>query len=257
MAALSLRKLVALLLLAALGLSCLALGRWQLRRAAEREAIAQAIETGRKAPPLTLTANTPQDELREWRPASAEGVWLDGYSVLLDNRNRNGRPGLWLATPLRLSQAPDTAVLVLRGWLPRPIGQQSAQLPPASAGVQNLTGQLRAHVPQLYELWQRDGRDNSALPEVWRAGEPPLAQNLDLARYARATGLKLLPAVLEQTGGAPTEDTLMRDWPAPPLNADQNRGYALQWFSFAAIAIAAALFMLWRALRAKPAPLGG
>lgn len=250
-ASLSLRNLLALVLLTATAALCISLGRWQLHRAAERVAISQAIEAGRQAPPLVLTADITAAQLQEWRPAEAGGVWLHAYSVLLDNRNLDGRPGLWLATPLRLADAPDTAVLVLRGWLPRPIGPSAPALPPAAPSVQRLTGQLRARVPQLYELWQRDGRDSSALPAVWQAGQPPLVQNLDLARYERATGLKLLPAVLEQTGGAPPEDNLRRDWAAPSLDADKNRGYALQWFGFAAIAGGAALWLLWRILRPR------
>lgn len=245
----SLRNLLAIALLAVTAVVCVSLGRWQLSRAAEREAIAQAIEAGRRAPPLVLAAGTPDAELREWRPASATGTWLDDYSVLLDNRNLDGRPGLWLATPLRLADAPDTAVLVLRGWLPRSIGQARPSLPPTPGETQRVTGELRTRVPQLYELWQRDGRDSSALPASWRTGEPPVVQNLDLARYEHATGLKLLPAVLEQTDAAPPGDTLRRDWPTPSLDADKNRGYALQWFSFATIAGVACLLLLWRMLR--------
>lgn len=250
-ATLNLRKLLALVLLTATAVLCISLGRWQLHRAAEREGIAQAIEAGRAAAPLTLQHDTPAAQLQEWRPASAHGVWLENFSVLLDNRNLDGRPGLWLATPLRLSDTPDTALLVLRGWLPRPIGAPPAALPPPAQGEQQLSGQLRAHVPQLFELWQRNGQDSSALPSSWQAGQPPLVQNLDLKRYAQATGLKLLPVVLEQTGGAPPDDSLRRDWAVPSLDADKNRGYALQWFGFAAIAGGAALLLLWRALRPR------
>ena len=244
------RNLLAVVLLAGLAAVCVSLGRWQMDRAAERVAIAQAIEAESKSHPLALKADTLAGELREWRPASATGVWLDAYTVLLDNRNLDGRPGWWLATPLQLADAPDnTAVLVLRGWLPRPLGHALPELPPTPDTTQHVGGQLRARVPQLYELWQFSGRDTSALPNVWRPGEPPLVQNLDLARYEHATGLKLLSAVLEQTDAEPPGDTLRRDWPTPSLDADKNRGYALQWFSFAAIAGGAALLILWRALR--------
>lgn len=250
---LNLRNLLALLLLLALVVLCVSLGRWQMDRAAAREGIAHAIAAERDGPPVRLTAAISTDELREWRPAIAEGHWLDEYSVLLDNRNQDGRPGMWLATPLRLDDGSDQAVLVLRGWLVRPMGQEKPGLPEASTARQEVSGQLRAHVPQLYEIWQRSGQDSSALPLEWGAAQPPLVQNLDLARLERATGLKLLPIVLEQTGGAPPGDTLKREWPTPSLDADKNRGYALQWFGFAVIAGVAALLLLWRCLRPRRA----
>jgi len=267
------RSVLAIVLLAATALACVSLGRWQLRRAAQREAIAQAIDAGRQAPPLALNTLTRQQasaqDWQEWQPAHASGTWLDGYSVLLDNRNLQGRPGLWLATPLQLEGAPDTALLVLRGWLPRPVnvsthnvsanlGHASAlRLPENPHTVQQIQGQLRLRVPRLYELWQRGGFDASALPGVWPAGSatapPPVVQNLELDRYAQATGLTLLPVVLEQTqrDGLP-DDGLIRHWATPSLDADKNRGYALQWFGFAAIAGIAALGVVWRSRRRGP-----
>jgi len=77
-------------------------------------------------------------------------------------------------------------------------------------------------------------------------GAVPQVQNLELADYAQVTGLSLLPAVLMQTRG---EDTLVRDWPQPSVDYNQNQGYALQWFSFAAIAAVAWLVLAWRHVR--------
>ena len=70
---LKLRTLLALVLLVVLAVVCVFLGRWQLSRAAERVAIAQAITEQSQASPLHLAASTPAQEMREWRPASATG----------------------------------------------------------------------------------------------------------------------------------------------------------------------------------------
>lgn len=244
--------MLAIVLLILTALVCVSLGRWQLRRADERIAMATSIQDGRQSPPIRLTANTPPDLLQAWRPAVAEGRWLDQFAVWLDNRNLEGRPGLWLAMPLQLADSPDTAVLVLRGWAPRAMGAAMPTLPPTADSLQQVHGELRTHVPQLFELWQRDGRDHSALPQHWQSGSPPLVQNLELSRLAQATGLKLLPIVLEQADSAPpSHDQLVRDWPTPSVDADKNHGYALQWFGFAAIAVGACLWMLWRAWRPR------
>ena len=76
-------------------------------------------------------------------------------------------------------------------------------------------------------------------------------QNLPLDALATATGLDLLPVVMLQSP-APDAD-LVQDWPGPSTNAGQNYNYALQWFSFAAIALIAACITAWRTLR-RPSP---
>ena len=256
------RTFFALILLGAMAAAFIALGNWQLQRAAQREAIVRNIEAGRNSTPLHLTAQTAHTELVEWRTANASGTWLNELTVLLENRNFKGRPGYWVATPLLIEPSSNTALLVLRGWLPRALGPSQA-LPaiPAPAAEQTISGQLVNHVPRLFELWTFGGGNANALPaQLPRASEPvPSVQNLDLNDYARATGLKLLPTVLEQTsteaksaGAAAEDDNIFgRDWPLPPIDSNQNKGYALQWFAFAAIAGGAWLVVAWRALRRR------
>ncbi|NYT68352.1 SURF1 family protein [Pusillimonas noertemannii] len=258
---LSARTLAALALLAVVAAVCVSLGNWQLDRAAERDAISQAIERGQQSTPLALLPGTPAEQLQDWRAAQARGIWLHRFTVLLDNRNFNGRPGFWVATPLLLDQETNTALLVLRGWLARPLGPGQAlpDLAPPE-GVQEVSGQIRQRVPRLFELWSFSGRDPNALPGSFPAadGKPPRVQNLDLDDYAAATGLKLIPVVLEQTSDAAVEQhtDLVREWPLPPTDSDTNRGYALQWFSFAAIAVIAWILIAWRALRKRAARPG-
>jgi len=241
----------ALLLLACAVAGLAALGRWQLHRADERRAILAAIEAGRARAPLALTGATPDSELAAWRPARASGRWQPELSVLLENRNQGGRPGYWLATPLLLDAARHQAVLVLRGWLPRiPDGRPPA-LPAPAAGIQDVVGELLPRVPRLFELWSF-GQPRAALPATLPADGPvPSVQNLDLAGYAQATGLRLLPAVLMQTRG---DDALVRDWPQPSVDYNQNLGYAMQWFSFAGIAAIAWLVVAARAWRRARRP---
>lgn len=251
--------LIGLLLLATLFAS---LGNWQLNRAAEREAIAQEIAHGREQPAITLQAGTATHTLTPWRPATATGTWRHDLTVLLENRRLDGRLGYWVATPLLLQGTnQDTAVLVLRGWLPRPThpGQPEPAIP-APDGTFTVRGDLLAHVPRLFELWSFAGGSEAALPErlPTNAETVPKVQNLALDAYARATGLKLVPVVLAQTAPAQPPgtlpDPLQRQWPEPSLDADKNRGYALQWFSFCAIAVIAALVLVWRHYlrRARP-----
>src|SRR5690606_21242518 len=132
---------------------------------------------------------------------------------------------------------------VLRGWVARPIGPGQSLPPlPQPTDPQTIEGRLMSHVPRLFELWSFGGKGASDLPDdFFQPGQPmPQVQNLDLETFARVTGLQLRPAVLEQTSEPaserPGQAVLSRDWPLPPIDADTNRRYALQWFSFAALA---------------------
>lgn len=250
--------LAALLLLAIVVLVGLRLGNWQLSRAAERLNIAASIASGRASTPLQLNAHTPKTQLSPWRSASANGTWLHQYTLLVDNRNHDGKPGYWVATPLLLTQdsgtaaskQPAVALLVLRGWIPRPAHPGQARQPvPAPTGMQTVQGELLERVPRLLQLWSWSNNATGQLPAIWPkdAATPIVVQNLDLHELSQVSGLQLLPTVLaanpDQASG------LLQDWPEPSLDADKNRGYALQWFGFAAIAGIAWIVVLWRALK--------
>jgi len=241
---------LALVLLAATVVVTVALGRWQLGRADEKAATLAALEAGRTLPPLALGPGRAGEDLIPWRSAQASGHWLADRTVLLDNRMADGRPGFWVVTPLAFDGEGRQAVAVLRGWLPRPVPDAPVTVRTPTGPV-TVRGELVPRVPRLFELPALSGRKRdelaSSLPG-W-PGAPPRVQNLELDAYAKATGVALLPAVLEQTGDAP--DGLVRDWAGPPTNIDTHRGYALQWFSFAAIAAIAFGVILVRVLRPK------
>ena len=258
------RVVVALVLLAITVLVCVSLGRWQVARGKEKAALLAQVEAGKRQAPLQVVASTPPADLTAWRPASAQGQWLPDLTVLLDNRTAGGRPGFWVVTPLRLdnsSEAPTTAggytgagpvVLVLRGWLPRQFPDQPLSAVPAPAGQVKVSGTVLSHIPRLLELSSLGAGKAAVLPDRLPAdrqpadGPLPRVQNLDVAAFARASGLTVLPAVLQSSQ---PDGNLAQDWPAPPANTDMHRGYALQWFSFAAIAAIAFGVLLVRHLR--------
>eukprot|EP01037_Dinobryon_pediforme_P002193 gene2193-2231_t len=236
----------ALLLLAVICVVFVSLGRWQLRRAEERKAIAAQIDSGRKGSPLFLSATLAPSSLKAWLPAIAEGRWMPELSLLIDNRNQEGRPGLWLATPLMLKDG--SAVLVLRGWLPRMIDGGNEE--------QIVTGELAEHVPRLFEIWRLSGpAGQGTLPKGWpqqQAGshQPsleslPRVQNIELIDLKTATGLNFISTVLLQTDTK--ADGLSRSWPQPSIDSDKNQGYALQWFGFATIALIAWVVIAFKA----------
>ncbi|MEI8400509.1 MAG: SURF1 family protein [Alcaligenaceae bacterium] len=253
------RTLLAGLLLVAVGASCVALGFWQLDRARERRGIALNIEQGRAASALDLNALALESlPVKNWTPATAQGHWRDDLSVLLENRNLEGRPGLWLATPFAL--ADDRAVLVLRGWFARPLGAEAAPRVPTSIERQSIQGELIERVPRLFELWSSNKASRlsfAATPNSSLSATVPAIdtvqlarlQNLSLTELSAQSGLRLLPVVLMQTSAS--NDGLIRVWPEPSVDADKNVGYATQWFGFAAICFIALLVFAWRVTRRR------
>ena len=255
----STRWLLAVLLLIVLTVTFVGMGRWQLHRADERRQIAQQIEAGRTSAALQITGSMTTASVSAWQAASVSGQWMPQYAVLLDNRADEGKPGLWLAMPLRLSDG--AALLVLRGWLPRPLGDETVVLsfdtPQSDVSVQ---GEIGLHVPRMYEL-QADGpvsfgplaQSDSAQALALDLRTWPRRQNLSIEDMSDATGLQLLPFVLMQTNAHDSVRiegrSLLGNWPEPSLDADKNIGYAIQWFSFAAIAFGALMVLLWRARR--------
>lgn len=251
------RKLTAAILLAILAGLFVSLGNWQLNRADERRQIARDIEQGRQSPPVRLTSNTDTTALKPWQSAEVSGTWAPEFSVLLDNRNLDGKPGYWLATPLVLDT--DKALLVLRGWVARPIGQFNPF--PAITQSTNpvaLEGEIAERVPQLYELSDDQvlrfkgtslvSQQTTATTTTLDLSALQQLQNVYLDQLSKATGMSFLPVVLMQTNTTDGTD-MVRQWPTPSIDADTNIGYAMQWFSFAAIAFGAMGVLLWQIWR--------
>jgi surfeit locus 1 family protein len=111
-------------------------------------------------------------------------------------------------------------VLVNRGWIAA--GDRS-RLPdvPSPEGVQTIEGVAVVPGTRFLEL----------APE---AESGSLRQNLVLPREEKRLALSLQPFVIEQTSDA--RDGLVRAWERPDSGVDRHRSYALQWYSFAALA---------------------
>jgi len=219
--------LAAALLLAALGI---ALGNWQAGRAHQKETLAQVMaERAREAPLSIDFARGALDlDALEFRSVSVRGDFVRDWTIYLENRPYQGQPGFYVLTPLRVVGTSEH-VLVLRGWGPRD-GADRTRRPDFStpAGEVTVTGLVRRDPGRVLQL----GRASDPEPGV-------VLQNLDQAELARASGLALLPFVLQQTDAAAGAhaDGLVRDWPAPSLGVDKHRGYAFQWYALAAAAL--------------------
>ena len=219
------------------------MGRWQLSRAAQKEALAQMRQERTEMPVIDASAlqGLDQESLAQWlhRRVVLRGRWLGDQTVWLENRQMQGRTGFHVLTPLQLHDSADV-VLVQRGWAPRNFIDRTA-LPPVSTpdGEVTLEGRLLPWPSRVYDFKQVE--------------QGPIRQNLIFDDYRRQTGLSLLPISVQQTGA--DDQGLQRAWPEPGTGVEKHHGYAFQWFGLSGlIAFLYVWFQIVQPRRKKQAP---
>ena len=208
------------------------LGLWQLGRAAEKTAFQDAkMQQAEKAAldGRTLGAALDAEQQRVGlihRHMVLVGRWLPQYTVFLENRQMNAKPGFFVLTPLQI-QGTHGVVLVQRGWAQRSFSDRAA-LPPIQtpAGQVEIEGHLAPWPSRLYDFGGVE--------------QGPIRQNLDLQAFRQETGLGLLEVSLLQSG--PASDGLLREWPVVASGVEKHHGYAFQWFGLSGLI---ALLYVW------------
>jgi len=202
--------------LAAIALT-LSLGNWQSRRAEEKLALGRELDNAARQAVLALPPRPVDARDFEFRSISARGEYSVKHTILLDNKVLRGSAGYQVLTPLKLAGG-DMYVLVNRGWVAAGMRRDILPQIRTPAGIATVEGIAIVPGSHIFEL---DTKTEEGI--VW--------QNLVLARYAKWSGLKLQPVVLQQTSEA--ADGLVRAWARPDTGADTHRGYAFQWYALA------------------------
>jgi surfeit locus 1 family protein len=200
---------------------CVRLGLWQLDRRMERRTRNAWIAARRATPPVALGTGRgvepPADSLWQ-RRVVVRGTFDWARQRVWAGRTVDGVPGAALLTPLRL--ADGTTVFVDRGWVPAPDARTVDPAATREADTATVTGLLlRApRGPGDVDPTRLGDADLRPVVVVWAP---------DSGRYSASP----LP---------------VRRWPAPALDDGPHLGYAIQWFSFAAIALGGAAALLFQ-----------
>jgi cytochrome oxidase assembly protein ShyY1 len=212
--------------------ACLAAGFWQLNRHGESRARNAAITTQSALPPLEL--NAAPDANAALRRVTASGAYDARREIVLLDRALSGRPGEHRLTPLRL--ADGSAILVDRGWAPSEIA--AGDYREAPEGNVRVSGILLP--PE---------RPRPLTPKTAPTGTT--TARIDTAGLAPRFPYRLAPVYLllasqepAQRAGLPVVIPQPKPQPGPP-----HLSYAVQWFSFAAIALGGHAILARRALR--------
>lgn len=231
----SLRKWSFLLLALALASICVRLGFWQLDRLEQRRQQNEKIKAGLAQSPIDLNQVQTASELTAYQRVTASGQFDSSQEILLSPRALNGQPGVHLVTPLILAGT-DSAILVDRGW----IAAEDRNLP-ARAQYQ-----LDTAVTVIGYL--RPGGQQSSLffMETDPAEDRLEWQVLDLTVLQNQIDHHLINWVLVQEEALAGEDPQPIPQPDVDLSEGPHLGYAIQWFSFAAIAVVGIGYWFWR-----------
>src|SRR5690606_32473960 len=204
-----------------------------LERETMLEAGAQVLQL-RQARPLALAADPAR--IRDYDWAAGSGRFADAPAVLLDNQQRDERPGVRAYRVFQPSAPGATPLLVELGWLALP-GDRTLPRVPRPEGELRIAGLLApppSHgmmaavvVPQPDGQLLATGLDADALLAQMRL--PALAPRI----------LKLDPD--NPLGYARDLDVLPNTLPPK-----QHLGYAVQWFALALAVLAIALVLTLR-----------
>jgi surfeit locus 1 family protein len=204
------------------------LGFWQLDRLQQKRDFNTMMAERWRSEPFDLnTQSLPPDAAAmqelEYRRVAAQGQWDYDHQILISNQTFQGTAGYMVVTPLRLDG--DRAVLVARGWIPayqaedaqlalleEPVGSPIIGLARESQGVPN--GGVSTPVAAPQREWYR----------------------IDIPAIQGQMPYRLEPGYLEQMPeeGRPYDAMPIRIEPLA-LDEGNHLGYAIQWFTFAAV----------------------
>jgi cytochrome oxidase assembly protein ShyY1 len=215
------------------------LGRWQLGVWQDHRADTSA-EVTRDAPvPLddVLGPDAAFPASGVGRPVVVAGRWDGGRTFLVSGRERDGRTGYWVVTPV--VTASGSAIPVVRGWTTTP---DAAPRPPS--GEASLVGLLQPS--EDTGIPDPDPGDD-VLPELSTTDLLQRAPYDLYGGYAVATHRSVPGATAPASDGmADLAAVTPAHLPGPDAStALRNLLYALQWWVFGAFAI----FMWWRWLQ--------
>ncbi len=216
-------------------LGCVRLGLWQLDRLSQRRAENRLYQARLELPVLALTSavdSLPRDSLH-WRRATAQGVYDFDRQVVVVGRSVQGTPAVYVVTPLLL--AGGRALLVERGWVYSPDTRAVELEALRESDTAEVAGVLLRPAP-LRRF------------EVGSAAWPLFVPSHDPVALAAVYPYPLLGVVLRRSQPAGTTPKL-RPVPLPELSEGSHLSYAVQWFSFAAIALVGSAILYRRSAR--------
>jgi surfeit locus 1 family protein len=199
----------------------ISLGRWQLRRAAEKQLLYDAFAAGGGS---TMTVDGATAPVARYQHLEARGHYDPGRQVLIDNMvSAEGRAGYYVITPFALDGG--GWLLVNRGWVA--LGESRQHKP--EVAVDSHERVVRGRADHLPVPGIHLGTAAKLKPEYPAVADFPsqgeLAALLQINTFSPAAEVLLLDK--GEAGG------YLRAWTAPGIPPMRHLAYAAQWFGLA------------------------
>ncbi len=203
----------------------ISLGFWQMQRAEDKRSLAMAYESqqARAPAPASVLREEPAAALA-YRQIELHGSYRPGEYFLLDNRMWQGKYGNQVLALFDLVDG-GTA-LVNRGWVPADPSRQRATEVPEVGGEVRITGHVYVAPGDPYLL----------ADEALAAGWPKQIQAVEMDKIAAVLGQQghgLFPYPVRIDAGQ--AGALAVDWQVINVSPEKHIGYAVQWFTMAAV----------------------
>lgn len=239
------KRLVKLLVVAVLVVAtCVSLGIWQVARLHQKQQFNTAVRAGLAEAPEPVSSLLPpgaDPEAVRYRRAEATGTYDVAHEVVLYGRTQDSRAGNHLLTPMELDGG--GAILVDRGWVPLEIDDPGSPRADPPTGEVTVDGVLFAS--------EGDPPGPVGTPQV---AETTMSK-VDLSRIQAQLPYRIAPVYLLLQDQAPPQTAgLPEPSPLPALSEGPHLSYAIQWFTFAAIALIGSVVLARREGEAVVAP---
>jgi surfeit locus 1 family protein len=215
-----------------------------LDRLGERRSRNAEILQQQSLPDLLPSQISLDADVMVYRRITLTGVLHLDQAVKLKNRSYEGQPGEHLLAPLEISDQLPWLMVDL-GWIPISFPSSEAEPQELLPTEVTLSG---IFLPSQAEPSWGFLADPTRSPE-----DPPLEgwRVLNIQRLEQELGITLLPFYL----GAETAANLEMNAPIPDtildLTSGPHLGYAIQWFSFALIALVGGTYWIQRQRKTK------
>ena len=232
------RVIVFIVIAVALAALFTRLGVWQLERLAWRRALNAEVAAHIAAPPVPVEQLPHDSAALRYRRTQLTGAFDYANEITITQRIRGGSPGVNLLTPLRIPGR-DTAYLVNRGWVYSPDGKDVDH---ATWREADTAAVLAFALPAPTPVTNAAG-----------VASAKVMRSLDFDAVQKAIPYPIARVQLVQLGDtAPKANVPPRLQPPAP-DEGPHKSYAVQWFSFATIAlVGAAIFAVNDRNRNKP-----
>ncbi len=221
------------------------LGFWQLDRAVQKQQWQTTLTARQAASELDYAAfiNLGNAEPLTGYRINVTGTAVNSQILLLENQVYNGQVG-YLAYQIFEITTTQPWLLVELGFV---AANKDRRILPDLMPLPLTPYQL---IGRVYQRQTNPLSDQLYVEEFTVKNREIIRfQNLNLVALAEKIGHELAPAVL-QPDVTPNMN-LAKPWTPIPLSAHKHQGYALQWFTMAAVFLSLMLWLGWKTFKPK------